>query len=50
MRLKEQFVVETLQTIFVLDATTDVRPMTYLDIDIANVLDSIAYSKGMIHK
>lgn len=50
MRLKEQFAVDILQSVFIVDATPDIRSMTsFIDRNIHEILDSITYSKGMTH-
>lgn len=50
MRLKEQFTVDILQSVFIVDAVPGIRSMTsFIDRNIHEILDSITYSKGMTH-
>lgn len=50
MRLKEQFAVDIVQNVFLVDANPAIRSMTsFIDRDIQNIFDSITYSKGMTH-
>lgn len=47
MRLREQFIVNNIQTVFPIDSSPTVRPMTqYIERNIIQNFDNIAYGKG----
>lgn len=47
MRLREQFVVSNIQTVFPIDSSPTIRPMTqYIERNIIQNFDNIAYGKG----